>query len=183
MLKQFNSNSRKINRVVPKININNLTNNDLTGSLQNIEIPTNTKFQSKTRSNPNPIKLINNKTKISNFYQEILQNSARIIQRGIDSFDNTGYGSLTILNAYLDYGTEGAHPDNFEVFVYGLQIPGDYSIKEIENNVVVTLNNPYIEFDSVTIDDIYVIGKLLELNLDTEDYFDIRTENVENIIL
>ena len=61
MLKQFNSNTRKLNRVVPKVNINNLTNNDLTGSLQNIEIPTNTKFQSKTRSNPNPIKLVNNK--------------------------------------------------------------------------------------------------------------------------
>ena len=67
MLKQFNSNSRKLNKVVPKVNINNLTNNDLTGSLLNIEIPTNTKFQSKTRSNPNPIKLVNNKTKISDF--------------------------------------------------------------------------------------------------------------------
>jgi hypothetical protein len=159
MLKQFNSNSRKLNRVVTKVNINNLTNNDLTGSLQNIEIPTNTKFQSKTRSNPNPIKLVNNKTKISDFYQEILQNSARIVQRRIDEFDNTGYGSLTILNVYLDYGTEGANPDNFDVLVYGLQIPGDYTIKEVGNNVVVTLNNAYIDFDSVTIDDIYVIGK------------------------
>ena len=64
MLNRFNSNTRKLNRVVPKVNINNLTNNDLTGSLQNIEIPTNTKFQSKTRSNPNPTKLVNNKTKI-----------------------------------------------------------------------------------------------------------------------
>ena len=39
MLKQFNSNSRKLNKVVPKVNINNLTNNDLTGSLLNIVIP------------------------------------------------------------------------------------------------------------------------------------------------
>ena len=183
MLNRFNSNNRKLNKVVPKVNINNLTNNDLTGSLQNIEIPTNIKFQSKTRSNPNPIKLVNNKAKISNFYQEILQNSARMIQRRIDEFDNAGYGSLTILNVYLDYGTEGANPDNFDVLVYGLQIPGDYSVKEVGNNVVVTLNNSYIDFDSATIDDIYVIGKLVELNLDTEDYFDIRTENDENIIL
>jgi len=183
MLNRFNSNNRKLNKVVPKVNINNLTNNDLTGSLQNIEIPTNIKFQSKTRSNPNPIKLVNNKAKISNFYQEILQNSARMIQRKIDLFDNTEFGSLTILNVYLDYGTEGANPDNFDVLVYGLQIPGDYSVKEVGNNVVVTLNNSYIDFDSVTADDIYVIGKLVELNLDTEDYFDIRTENDENIIL
>jgi hypothetical protein len=71
MLKQFNSNSRKLNRIIPKINPKNLVSTDLTGSLLNIEIPTNTKFQSKTRSNPNPIKLVNNKTKISDFYQEI----------------------------------------------------------------------------------------------------------------
>ena len=110
----FSSNTRKLNRVVPKVNINNLTNNDLTGSLQNIEIPTNTKFQSKTRSNPNPIKLVNNKTKISEFYQEILENSARYNQRIIDEFDNNT-NTLTIYNVTLDYGTEGASPNNFEV--------------------------------------------------------------------
>jgi hypothetical protein len=183
MLNRFNSNSRKLNKVVPKVNINNLTNNDLTESLQNIEIPTNIKFQSKTRSNPNPTKLVNNKTKISNFYEEILQNSARMIQRRIDEFDNIGFGNLTILNVYLDYGTEGANPNNFDVLVYGLQIPGDYSIKEIDNNVVVTLNNSYIDFDNVTINDIYVIGKLVEIELDTENDIDILTENDENIII
>lgn len=161
MLKQFNSNSRKLNRIIPKVNTNNLVNTDLTGSLQNIEIPTNTKFDSTTKSNPNPIKLVNNKNKISEFYNEILQFSARSIRRQIDLFDNGGFGTLTILNAALDYGTEGASPENFEVLVYGLHIPGDYTIKEVGNDVVVTLNSNYIDFDSVTIDDIYVIGKLL----------------------
>ena len=151
MLKQFNSNNRKLNRVVPKVNINNLTNNDLTGSLQNIEIPTNTKFQSKTRSNPNPIKLVNNKTTISDFYKEILENSAKQIEKGINDFSNVGFGSLIIYSSSLDYGTEGASPNNFEVLVYGLQIPGNYSIKEIGDNVVITLNSNYIDFDNVTI--------------------------------
>jgi hypothetical protein len=72
MLKQFNSNGRKLNKVVPKVNINNLTNTDLTGSLKNIEIPNNTKFQSKTKSNPNQTTLVNNTTKISNFYQDLI---------------------------------------------------------------------------------------------------------------
>ena len=159
MLNRFNSNSRKLNRVVPKVNINNLTNSDLTGSLQNIEIPTNTKFQSKTRSNPNPIKLVNNKTKISDFYQEILENSAKQIEKGINDFSNVGFGSLIIYSSSLDYGTEGASPNNFEVLVYGLQIPGNYSIKEIGNNVVITLNSNYIDFDNVTINNISVRGK------------------------
>jgi hypothetical protein len=145
-----------------------------------IRIPT--KFGGTTRSNPNPIKLVNNKTKISNFYQEILEHSARYISREIDEFNNTE-NTLTIYNVTLDYGTEGASSDNFEVLVYGLHIPGDYTITQIGNNVVVKLNDEYIDFDNVTINDIYVIGKIVELNLDTEDYIDIRTENDENIII
>ena len=182
MLKQFSSNTRKLNRVVPKVNINNLTNNDLTGSLQNIEIPTNTKFQSKTRSNPNPIKLVNNKTKISDFYQEILENSARYNQRVIDEFDNNT-NTLTIYNVTLDYGTEGASPNNFEVLVFGLHIPGNYKIEEVGNNVVITLNEEYIDYDNVTINDIYVMGKLKDIPIGTELDIILSTENDEEIIL
>lgn len=159
MLNRFNSNSRKLNRVIPaRINPENLVNLDLTGSLQNIELPTTNKFNSKSRSNPNPTKLVNNKSTISNFYQEILQHSARMVERQIDAFDNIE-NTLTIYDVSLDYGTEGASSDNFEVLVYGLHIPGDYTIKEVGNNVVITLNDEYIDFDSVTINDIYVIGK------------------------
>ena len=182
MLKQFNSNSRKLNKVVPKVNINNLTNNDLTGSLLNIEIPTNTKFQSKTRSNPNPIKLVNNKTKISDFYQEILENSARYNQRVIDEFDNNT-NTLTIYNVTLDYGTEGASPNNFEVLVFGLHIPGNYKIEEVGNNVVITLNEEYIDYDNVTVNDIYVMGKLKDIPIGTELDIVLSTENDEEIIL
>ena len=161
MLKQFSSNTRKLNRVVPKVNINNLTNSDLTGSLQNIQIPNNKKFESKTKSNPNQTKLVNNTTKISEFYQEILQNSARYNQRMIDEFDNN-LNTLTIHNVSLDYGTEGASPNNFEILVFGLHIPGNYTIEEVGNNVVITLNEEYIDYDNVTINDIYVMGKLKE---------------------
>ena len=182
MLKQFNSNTRKLNRVVPKVNINNLTNSDLTGSLQNIEIPTNTKFQSKTRSNPNPTKLVNNKTTISDFHQEILENSAMYNQKVIDEFDNVT-NTLTIHNVTLDYGTEGASPNNFEVLVYGLHIPGNYKIEEVGNNVVITLNEEYIDYDNVTINDIYVMGKLKDIPIGTELDIVLSTENDEEIIL
>jgi hypothetical protein len=182
MLKQFNSNARKLNRIIPKINPNNLVSTDLTGSLANIEIPTNTKFQSKTRSNTNTANVVNNKSTINDFYLEILQNSARKVTRNVDIFDNN-LNTLTIYNVYLDYGTEGASPDNFEILVYGLHIPGDFTIKEIGNDVVIKLNDEYIDFDSVTINDIYVIGKLVDIELDTEDDIDILTENDENIII
>jgi hypothetical protein len=182
MLRQFNSNNRKLNRVVAKVNVNNLTNTDLTGSLLNIEIPTNTKFQSKTKTNPNPIKLVNNKTKISDFYQEILENSARYNQRIIDEFDNNA-NTLTIYNVTLDYGTEGASPNNFEVLVFGLHIPGNYKIEEVGNNVVITLGEVYIDYDNVSINDIYVMGKLLDIPIATEDNFNIITEDGLDIII
>ena len=183
MLKQFNSNNRKLNRVVPPIvNAENLVNLDLTGSLQNIELPTTNKFNSNTRSNPNPIKLVNNKSTISNFYQEILEHSARYVSREIDEFNNSE-NTLTIYNVTLDYGTEGASSDNFEVLVYGLHIPGDYTITQIGNNVVVKLNDEYIDFDNVTINDIYVIGKLVDIPLAAENDIILSTENGLDLIV
>ena len=224
MLNKYNSNSRKLNRVIPKINANNLSGSgyldnlledyklqlslsssfdgrDINGNPLPIEqamlelsasigytydtsldIRIPTKFGGKTRSNPNRIKLVNNKSKKSEFYDEILEFSARLVQRNIDEFDNTS-NTLTLKNVSLDYGTEGASPENFEVLVYGLHIPGDYTIKEVGNNVVITLGSEYISFDDVTINDIYVIGKLLEIVLQTETDLDLRTENDENIII
>jgi len=200
MLNQFSSNARKLNRIIPKVNFNNLndslyltgslenisasftepikfqsntrknpfgptvvnTNNivisDLSGSLLNIELPSSASYESQTRSNPNPITVINNKQTITDFHNEIFQHSARYIERKVDEFDNV-LNTLTIYNVFLDYGTEGANSDNFEIFVFGLQIPGDYTLRETNNNVVITLNDEYIDFDNVTLDDIYVIGK------------------------
>ena len=145
-----------------------------------VRIPT--KFGGRTKSNPNPIKLVNNKTKISDFYQEILENSARYNQRVIDEFDNN-LNTLTIYNVTLDYGTEGASPNNFEVLVFGLHIPGDYTIKEVGNNVVITLNEEYIDYDNVTINDIYVMGKLKDIPIGTETDIALSTEGDEEIIL
>jgi hypothetical protein len=191
MLKQFNSNNRKVTRAVPKnIKGNTLDNDAYITYLQSIAdaeyAEHNTEIQkitSRVRSNPNPTKLINNKSTISNFYKEILETSARYVKRSVDSFNNDGFGTLTILNAALDYGTEGASADNFELLVYGLNIPGDYSVKEVGNNVVITLNDEYIDFDNVTLNDIYVIGKLKDIVIGTEFDTILSTENDEEIIL
>ena len=183
MLNQFNSNARKLNRAIKKININNLNDNlYLTGSLLNIELPTTSSYQSHTKSNPNPTKTVNNKNTIKDFHEEILIHSGMYIKVKIDAFDNQA-NTLTIYNMHTDYGTEGASENNFEILVYGMHIPGDFSIKDTEDRVIITLHQRYIDFDNVTLDDIYVIGKLRYLNLDTEDIFDITTENGDEIIV
>jgi hypothetical protein len=234
MLKQFNSNARKLNRIIPKINPNNLVSADLNNLLDDYKIQINlsasldgrgtilnplseietgsagqdgysnlpneisasieytytpsfdvripTKFGGRTKSNPNPIKLINNKSNIKDFYSELLDYSARKAERYIDGFDNLA-NTLTINNVVLDYGTEGASPNNFEILAYGLHIPGNFTIKEVGNNVVITLNDRYIDFDNVTINDIYVIGKFIDIPIVTEDDSIIITEDGLDIII
>ena len=234
MLKQFNSNARKLNRIIPKINPNNLVSADLNNLLDDYKIQINlsasldgrgtilnplseietgsagqdgysnlpneisasieytytpsfdvripTKFGGRTKSNPNPIKLINNKSNIKDFHSELLDYSARKAERYVDDFDNVA-NTLTIYNVVLDYGTEGASPNNFEILVFGLHIPGNYTIKEVGNNVVITLNDMYIDFDSVTINDIYVIGKFVDIPIASEDDSIIITEDGLDIII
>ena len=202
MLNKFSSAARKINRVIAKINPNNLVNSDLTGSLLNIQIPSTTKYQSKTRqgvfstivsettqtvltssllnidlpssqsfqsqtrSNPNPITIVNNTNTINDFHAQIFEYSARYTKREIDEFDSIA-NTLTIKNVLLDYGTEDVTSDNFEILLFGLHIPGDFSIKQDGNNIVVILNDYYIDFDNTTISDIYVYGKFVDIILDT----------------
>ncbi len=190
MLKQFNSNARKINRVVKQINFNNLSgslndinlNIDLTGSLLNIKLPTTSSFESHTKSNPNQIKLVNNKSNISNFHQEILQHSVMYVKKNIDAFDNVE-NTLIVYNAQTDYGTQGPSENNFEILVYGLHIPGDFKVENVGDNVVITLNQRYIDFDNVTLNDIYVFGKFIDIPIATEDNLNITTEDGLDIII
>jgi hypothetical protein len=138
MLNRFSSNSRKLNRIIPKINTNNLVDTDLTGSLTNIELPTENKFNSNVRSNPNPIKLVNNKGRIHDFHTEILEYSALYVKKDVTLFDS-GSQTLTIKNTILAYGTEEPTSENFEVLINGIHLPGVYKINQIENDVVVTI--------------------------------------------
>lgn len=221
MLRQFSSNTRKLNRVIAKINPNNLVDSDLTGSLLKIEIPSSTKYQSKTRqavfssvvnsnnlntesyltssllniqlptsqslqshtrSNPNPIKIVNNDNVINDFNSQIFEYSARNIQKAISEFDVPN-NALIIKNTLLDYGTEDVTAENFEIFMFGLHIPTDFDVKQIDNNVVILLNDDYVDFDNTTINDIYVCGKFADINLDTENLIDLLTEDGEEIII
>lgn len=197
MLNRFSAGARKIQRVIAKINPNNLVNPDLTGSLLNIPIPSTNKFQSKTRqsvvssvvnenslntqsfltssllnvelpssqsfqsqtrSNPNPITFVNNTNVINDFHSQIFEYSARYIKRIVDEIDSVN-NILIIRNTIIDYGTEDVTSENFEIFVFGLSIPNDFIVTQVNNNVEIKLNNNYIDFNTTTNSDIYVYGK------------------------
>ena len=221
MLNRFQSATRNLQRVIAKINPNNLVSSDLTGSLLNIKIPSQTKFQSKTRqgvvstivnenglntqsfltssllnidlpttqsyqsqirSNPNPIKIVNNTNTINEFHDRIFEYSARYVMRIVSEFDDT-LNTLTIKNVLLDYGTEDVTSENFEIFLFGLHIPGDFTVTQIGSNIVIQLNDRYVDFDNTTTNDIYVYGKFVDIILDTENSINLATENGEVLII
>jgi hypothetical protein len=191
MLNRFSSNSRKLNRIIPKINTNNLVDTDLTGSLTNIELPTENKFNSNVRSNPNPIKLVNNKGRIHDFHTEILEYSALYVKKDVTLFDS-GSQTLTIKNTILAYGTEEPTSENFEVLINGIHLPGVYKINQIENDVVVTIYDnktssgfPVLDFNILPGSNIQVIGKLIDVPLAIESSYDIiiNTEDGKDIII
>jgi len=182
MLNRFSSNTKKLTKVIQKINTNNLTDLDLTGSLNNIEVPSSKKFAAKTRTNETVVKLVNNTPKLNQFYTDILQYSGRYVKRKITEIDAQN-NKLIIENVKLDYGTEEVSPNNFEVIVGGLNLPGIYDINQVSSSVEITLQQEFIDYQSVTENDIYVIGKILELQLLTDELQGLQTEDGKLIIL
>ncbi len=178
--KKFDAKTRT--KVIQNINTNNLTDLDLTGSLNNIEVPSDKKFAAKTRTNETVVKLVNNTPKLNQFYTDILQYSGRYVKRGITEID-TQNNKLIIENVKLDYGTEEVSPNNFEVIVGGLNLPGIYEINQVSSSVEITLKQEFIDYQSVTENDIYVIGKILELQLLTDELQGLQTEDGKIIIL
>jgi hypothetical protein len=104
------------------------------------------------------------------------------VKKNIDAFDNVE-NTLIVYNAQTDYGTQGPSENNFEILVYGLHIPGDFKVENVGDNVVITLNQRYIDFDNVTLNDIYVFGKFIDIPIATEDNLNITTEDGLDIII
>ena len=176
MLKQFNSNNRKITKPVPKnIKGNTLDNDTYIAYLESIAeaeyAEHNTeieKISSKSRKNPNQKQIINNSTKISSFYNEILKYSANIKRVVVDELDvvavdskNCRLHKLIIYNKFLDYGTESPSPENFEVLENGLHIAGFFNIAQVGNNIEVTLTFVYLLNLNPTASQFSIVGRIL----------------------
>jgi hypothetical protein len=189
MLNRFTTNNRQIQNIVTKINNSHLVNIDITGSINNIVIPSNTKFQSKTKSNPNPIKIVNNTNNINDFHTQIFEYSARYESAGISEIKTTQIGNnlrldkLIIYNKLLDYGTKEPTVDNFDLLHNGLHISGIFDITQNENNIEITFNTEYLCDINTTYSEFILMGKMTDIYLNTESYIDLKTENDENIIL
>lgn len=139
------------------INTNSLPNSDVTGSLQDISEPT--KYtKSQYRINTIGAKTINEKTRSLTHKKQVIQFSAKQIEKQITSFDSVE-NKLFIANTELDYDSEQITNENFELFYNGASVPFIYNIEQVGNDVVITLSEEYIDYDGLSISQVFVSGK------------------------
>ena len=172
--KKFNSNTKHIGATQNIINTNNLLDlASVTESLQQIindGIETPKPFNSNVKQNENPIKLVSTKNIIEEFHLDILKYSARYIQKSINEIVKVSIGDdestlkkLIIYNVLLDYGTEQPGPENFEVLIDGLHLPGIFIVNQNGSNIEIILTENWVIDDRVLASDIKVFGKIKEL--------------------
>jgi len=174
MLNRFTSNTKKLNRVFSKINMNNIP--DLlssTGSIQEIindGITPPKKFEANTKVNQTQTKHTFTNNIINEFHTDILQYSARYIYVSASVIEKTTYDAdesvlnrLVINNRTLDYGTETVGPENFEVFIDGLHMPGIFTINQSGSHIEIKINEYWLIDNRVQPQDIKAFGKIKPL--------------------
>jgi hypothetical protein len=209
-MKAFNSNTRKLNRVVPKTDINNIAGasfieklvNDAqlqgetySGSFASVEdynyessFDSRTKktFNTKNRTNPNQSKIKRSeKDLVLGFRNDILDITANWVFRQPDFIEVLDDARIRLIfnNVYIQAVTQ-LHEANFDVYVNGVRTPSYLSFEQSETGVQLIINE-FIGVDETNKDrvNIYVKGKFEQLILTTEDDINLLTENDEEIIL
>jgi len=209
-MRAFNSNTKKLARVVPKTDINNITGasfieklvNDAkiqgetySGSLASVQsydyetsFDSRTKqtFNSKNRANPTPNKVKRSeKDLVLGFRDDIMDITANWVFRQPDLIEILDDKRIRLIfnNVFIQAVTQ-LYEANFDVYVNGVRTPTYLSFEQSETGVHLIINE-FIGIDSTNKDKvhIYVKGKFLQFILDTEDNIEILTENDEEIIL
>jgi hypothetical protein len=209
-MKAFNSNTRKLNKVVPKTDINNIVGASFieklisdaqiqgetySGSLASVtnydyetsfDSRTKKTFNTKNRTNPNQSKVKRSeKDLVLGFRDDILDITANWIFRQPDFIEVLDDARIRLIfnNVYLQ-GATTITSSNFDVYVNGVRTPSYLSIEQSEIGVNLIINE-FIGIDSTNKDrvSIYVKGKFEQLILATEDNITLLTENDEEIIL
>jgi hypothetical protein len=185
-MKAFNSNTRKLNKVVPKTDINNIagasfieklvsdaqiqgeTFSGSLSSIQNYDYETSfdsrTKktFNTKNRTNPNQSKVKRSeKDLVLGFRDNILDITANWIFKQpdvIEILDDTRI-RLIFNNVYVQ-GATTITSSNFDVYVNGVRTPSYLSIEQSDTGTNLIINE-FIGIDSTNKDrvNIYVKGK------------------------
>ena len=173
MLNRFSSNTKKLNRALSKVNFNNLNDPSITGSINNIiadGIQPAAKFEAKSKANPGLTKNIVSTNILKDFSKDITEYGARYIKRQSTSLVKTSIGrgesvlnKIIVFNTKLDYGTESIGPENFEVLIDGLHVPGIFTVSQINLNIEINLTQRWVIDDRVLPSDVYVFGKLIKL--------------------
>lgn len=189
-MKAFNSNTRKLNRVTPKTDINNIagasfieklvndaqiqgeTYSGSLASVQNYDYETSfdsrTKqtFNTKNRTNPNQSKVKRSeKDLVLGFRDDILDITANWIFKQPDIIEVLDDRRIRLIfdNVYVQ-GATTITSSNFDVYVNGVRTPSYLSIEQSDTGTNLIINE-FIGIDSTNKDkvNIYVKGKFEQL--------------------
>lgn len=143
---------------IPVVNTRAITTTDITGSLQGITEPTKS-ISSVQRQAPSFPKIVSNSVS-QNFNQKVLLYSARAVEKQITSYDS-GSNSLIIGSSELDYSIDTPKKEEFEVYYNGLRIMPIFiqSITQEGSDVVIVLTQDIINYTSLQLQEVIVIGK------------------------
>jgi len=185
-MKAFNSNTRKLNKVVPKTDINNiagasfieklvsdaqLQGETYSGSFASVEdynyessFDSRTKktFNTKNRTNPNQSKVKRSeKDLVLGFRDDILDITANWVFKQPDVIEILDDARIRLIfnNVYLQ-GATTITSSNFDVYVNGVRTPSYLSVEQSETGVNLIINE-FIGIDSTNKNrvSIYVKGK------------------------
>jgi hypothetical protein len=93
------------------------------------------------------------------------------------------YYVLTITSYKLLFNNETPTAKDFDIYCNGLKVDVNTYDVTVGENIVITIQKSEAVDDSFDETNFEIVSKWDWINLDTENYFDLTTENDENIIL
>jgi len=150
----------------------------------NVSVPTFVAPTGKQKSKPNLNIQKRNLDKVNQHRIDMMQWVNREVPVIADLLiEYSTYYILTITSYKLLFNNETPTAKDFDIYCNGLKVDVNTYDVTVGENIVITIQKSEAVDDSFDETNFEIVSKWDWINLDTENYFDLTTENDENIIL
>ena len=150
----------------------------------NIAADTYVTPKGKTKSKPNLNIQKRNLDKINQFRIDMLNYANREFSVFADLLiEYSTYYVLTITSYKVLFNNETPTAKDFDIYCDGLRVDASTYDAKVGENIVITIQKSEAVDDSFDETNFEIVSKFDWIKLDTEEYFDLTTENGEDIII
>lgn len=128
-----------------------------TSSLSELTEPEKRK-NSTIYKNSSGEKVINLHKMSTTHKNDILKYSSKQIEKSVTGFSSE-LNQLYISNSYIDDSIQQTTKDDFEVYYNGMRTPDIFNVEQSGSVVVITLNDVYLNYETLRNSELFVIGK------------------------